>query len=1064
MKSDLSLKPAFRRRRWIPYFVLVVALLLTAGATYYVSMTAHAEDHLRFESAVERTQDNIENRLETYIALLRAGSGFFAGSEQVNRDQFRAFVSRIELRRHYPGIQGIGLSMRVIPEEKETLIAAMQAQGAIHFTIRPEFKRSEYHAILYLEPLDPRNQAAIGFDMFTEPVRRKAMEQARDTGAAAASGKITLLQETDEHKQAGFIIFVPVYRNGLIPNTVAERQAALRGFVYSPFRTDDLMQGIFGSEKYPAVDFAIYDGSNRRPEHLLYRSNPDSTSSSPSYSPRFTATTTLNVAGRPWTIAFTSRPEFELDSGRQLVPYILLGGLIISFVMFAVTRSQICARETAERSSACLHQSQEALRESESRLRRLVDANIIGIILVNLRGNIIEANDAFLAMVGYTREELLAGKLNFFELTPPEYRHLDQRAVEEMKRTGKHTPFEKEYIRKDGKRVSFLLGTAYLGGTDELGVSFLLDLTEQKRAEQLLRSSETRFRTLVEQSPLSKQILSPDGRTLQVNRAWEKLWGITLAQLGSYNILEDEQLIAKGIMPYIKKGFAGEATAIPPVLYDRHQTLPGVCREDSWCWVQAYIYPVKDEAGNIREVVIVHEDISELKQAEKEREQLLAREQAARAEAEAANRMKDEFLATLSHELRTPLNAMQGWTQILRTKKLDEGTTQRALETIERNIKSLAQLIEDILDVSRIITGKLCLNVRPVNLSPLIEAAIDTLRLAANAKEIQIEFLSDSSVEPILGDANRLQQVVWNLLSNAIKFTPKGGRVEVRLLAVMRQEAQDTEHRQESVVSPAQCLIPYAQIQVSDTGQGIHPDFLPYVFERFRQADSSTTRSHSGLGIGLALVRHLVELHGGSVHAQSLGVGKGATFIVNLPLKTVVTEAKQSEFIQPTLTDEESTPCPPSLNNLRILVVDDEPDTLELIIAILEQYGAQVTAVTTAHEALETLTQNDAGEEEANQSRQSMGLQEYPSSAKFDVLVSDIGMPQEDGYTLIRQVRSLSAEPERRIPAVALTAYTRSEDRTQALLAGFQLHVPKPINPDELAIAIANLTGRTAKN
>ena len=1064
MKSDVSLKPAFKRRRWIPYFVLVVALLLTAGATYYVSMTAHAEDHLRFESAVERTQDNIENRLETYIALLRAGSGFFAGSEQVNRDQFRAFVSRIELQHHYPGIQGIGFSRRVMPEEKEALIAAMQVQGATHFTIHPEFKRSEYHAIIYIEPLDSRNQAAIGFDMFTEPVRRQAMERARDTGTAAASGKVTLIQETDEHKQAGFIIYVPVYHNGLVPHSVAERQAALKGFVYSPFRIDDLMQGIFGSEKYPAVDFAIYDGTNRRPEHLLHRSNPNSTASSPSSPPPFTATTTLTVAGRPWTIAFTSRPEFELDSGRHLVPYILLGGLSISLVLFAVTRSQICARETAERSAACLHQSQEALRESESRLRRLVDANIIGIILVNLRGNIIEANDAFLAMVGYTREELLAGKLNFFELTPPEYRHLDQQAINEMKRTGKHTPFEKEYIRKDGKRVSFLLGTAYLGGVDELAVSFLLDLTEQKRAEQLLRNSETRFRTLVEQSPLSKQILSPDGRTLQVNRAWEKLWGITLAQLGSYNILEDEQLTAKGIMPYIKKGFAGEATAIPPVLYDVHQTLPGVCCEDSLRWVQAYIYPVKDEADNIREVVIVHQDISDRKQAEKEREQLLAREQAARAEAEAANRMKDEFLATLSHELRTPLNAMQGWTQMLRAKKLDEGTTQRALETIERNTRSLAQLIEDILDVSRIITGKLCLNLRLVNLAALIEAAIDTIRPAANAKEIQIEFLSDSSVDSILGDANRLQQVVWNLLSNAIKFTPKGGRVVVRLLTVMEYEVQDIAHGQELLLSGTQSPTPYAQIQVSDTGQGINPDFLPYVFERFRQADSSTTRSHSGLGIGLAIVRHLVELHGGRVQAQSPGLGKGATFIVNLPLKTVIGEASESQCVQPTVTEEEPKLCPPSLHNLRILVVDDEPDTLELIIAILEQYGAQVTAVTTACEALEALRQNASSEEKATQPREPVALQEYPSHAKFDVLVSDIGMPQEDGYTLIRQIRSLSAEPERQIPAIALTAYARSEDRTQALLAGFQLHVPKPINPDELAIAIANLTGRTAKD
>lgn len=1065
MKSDLSLKPAFRRRRWIPYLVLVVTLLLTIGATHYVATTTDARDRLRFENAVQRTQDNIQNRLETYMALLRAGSGFFAGSDQVSRDEFRTFVERLELQRRYPGAQGIGFSVRVMPEEKDALVADMQRQGAENFTIRPDFKRSEYHAVAYLEPLDKRNKVAIGFDMFTEPVRRAAMERARDTSAPAASGRVTLVQEIDEHKQAGFLIYVPVYRNGVIPKTVAQRQAALRGFVYSPFRADDLMKGIFGTEKYPAVDFEIYDGTSLTPEHLLHRSNGNRISSKASGQPRFHATTTIDVAGHPWTITFAARPQFfELTSVRNLVPYILLGGLIISSVLFTVTQAQVLAREAAERSAASLHQSQQALRESESRLRQLVDANIIGIIIVNLRGNIIEANDAFLNMVRYTREDLQAGKLDFFELTPSEYRHLDLQAIKELKRTGKHTPFEKEYIRKDGTLVPILLGTAYLGGTDELAVSFLLDLSQQKQVEKSLRNSETRFRTLVEQSPLSTQILSPHGRTIQVNRAWEELWGITLDRLGDYNILEDEQLVAKGIMPYIKQGFAGEVAAIPPVVYDRNQTIPNVSAyEDSPRWVQAYIYPVTDEAGNIREVVLLHEDISDRKRAEKEREQLLAREQAARVEAEAANRMKDEFLATLSHELRTPLNAMLGWTKMLRTRKFDQSTTERALETIERNTKSLAQLIEDILDVSRIITGKLRLNVHPVRLVPVIEAAIDTVRLAANAKEIQIESLLDSSVEPILGDANRLQQVVWNLLSNAVKFTPKGGRVEVRLSKIQNTLGEGQSNTKLPIPN---C----AQIQVSDTGQGINPDFLPYVFERFRQADSSTTRSYGGLGLGLAIVRHLVELHGGTVYAQSQGIGQGTTFIVNLPLTAVVEQASQPEQVQPTITHEEPANRPPLLDGLRILVVDDQQDVCDLMITMLGQYGAQVIAVATSSEALEALTHNDFRSQEADQFPEFVECQEQvlnPKSKipdpKFDILVSDIGMPEEDGYTLIRKVRALSAEQGGRIPAVALTAYARAEDRKQAMLAGFQVHIPKPVDPDELAVAIANLTGRTVR-
>ena len=429
----------------------------------------------------------------------------------------------------------------------------------------------------------------------------------------------------------------------------------------------------------------------------------------------------------------------------------------------------------------------------------------------------------------------------------------------------------------------------------------------------------------------------------------------------------------------------------------------------------ASVQPIFDaNVKNLGAVLALH-DITERKIAETERAQLLT-EQAARSEAEAANRMKDDFLATLSHELRTPLNAMRGWTTLLRTRKFDEATTSRALETIERNTKLLAQLIEDVLDVSRITTGKLHLNVHPCKLVPIIEAAIDTVRPMVEAKNIHIDALLDPTVGLVRGEAHRLQQVVWNLLSNAVKFTPNGGRVEVKLF---QQNFN-------------------AQIQVNDTGVGINPDFLPYVFDRFRQENSTTTRAHGGLGLGLAIVRHLVELMGGTVGAESLGAGKGATFIVNLPLVTVdqTTSANQSE--QPTLTDAEPTIIAPSLDGIKVLVVDDEADARELLMTMLGQYGADVTAVATAQEALQALPQLNP-----------------------NVLVSDIGMPFEDGYTLIRKVRAMDAEQGGCIPAVALTAYASTSDRTQALLAGFQIHVPKPANAIELAVVVGQLTGRS---
>lgn len=396
-----------------------------------------------------------------------------------------------------------------------------------------------------------------------------------------------------------------------------------------------------------------------------------------------------------------------------------------------------------------------------------------------------------------------------------------------------------------------------------------------------------------------------------------------------------------------------------------------------------------------------------------ERDRALASEQAARAAAETSNRLKDEFLAVVSHELRSPLNAMLGWVQMLRAGRLNETMTAKALETIERNARAQTQLIEDLLDVSRIITGKIRLNVRSCELVPIIEAAIDTVRLAADAKEVRLQSILDPWAGPVSGDSERLQQVIWNLLSNAIKFTPKKGRVQIRL---------------ERINS-------HVEITVSDTGIGISLDFQPYVFERFRQEDSSTTRSYNGLGLGLALVRHLVELHGGTVAVASPGVGQGTTFIVKLPLMPVARlQTTDPERVHPTISSGVPFDNLPTLEGVRVLVVDDEADTRDFITTVLAECGAEVKAVESAAKVLEAIPQWQP-----------------------DILVSDIGMPEEDGYSLLCKVRALESKRERQIPAVALTAYARVEDRIQALSAGFGQHVTKPVEPAELVAVIANL-------
>ncbi|BAZ14698.1 multi-sensor hybrid histidine kinase [Calothrix sp. NIES-4071] len=417
----------------------------------------------------------------------------------------------------------------------------------------------------------------------------------------------------------------------------------------------------------------------------------------------------------------------------------------------------------------------------------------------------------------------------------------------------------------------------------------------------------------------------------------------------------------------------------------------------------------------------VQQRTAQLEASNRAKDEFLIREQVVRTEAEAANRAKDEFLSVLSHELRTPLNAILGWSQILRKQHLSQDRAARALETIERNAKSQAKIIEDILDISRIITGKLRLQVQPVNLVTIIEAAIESVRLAAEAKSIHIKSVLDSSNNHISGDADRLQQVIWNLLSNAIKFTPQGGQLQVRL----------------------ECVNSHVEIIVSDTGVGISPDFLPYVFDRFRQHDSTSTRSYGGLGLGLAIVRQLVELHGGTVSVASPGIGQGATFIIKLPVMITHETSSQPEALDLSAPADNNIDAAPSLEGLQILIVEDEVDSLELLSTILQGYGAQVIPTASVSEALEII--------------------ENATDQSLDVLVSDIGMPNEDGYSLIRKLRQLEAQRGGWMPAVALTAYAKSDDRRQALLAGFQMHLAKPVEPAELATVIASLTGRTSK-
>jgi signal transduction histidine kinase len=570
------------RRSSIPVVLAATGLVLTAVAAFSSRRTALARDELLFQNAANTVVNDIERRLDAYIAMLLGGAGLFAASEEVRLPEFMAYVDRLQLPQRYPGIQGIGFSRFVARQEKEAVAARLREQG-IDFKYWPEQPGQDVHAIIYLEPQDARNRIAIGYDMHSEQERREAMDRARDTGAPAASGRVRLVQELLDpaHTQSGFLIYVPVYRGPTLPSTVDERRSRLLGFVYSPFRADDLLGEVVPKTAAPEVLVEVYDG-DRSQGRLLHRS-ADQPPSEP-----FEYRQMREFAGRQWTIVLRPGPGFEPTVGYALSS-VVVAGILLSTMVYLITRTQVRERQRAERTAEELRRSEEALR--------------------------------------------------------------------------------------------------------------------------------------------------------------------------------------------------------------------------------------------------------------------------------AANQAKDDFLAVISHELRTPLNAIVGWAQMLRKGQVPPDKQVHAIDVIHRNAVAQAMLVEDVLDVSRAAAGRLSLTLETVDAAAVLRAAVESIRPTADARQIAVRFDEAAGLGTIRADAARLQQIAMNLLSNAVKFTPEGGRVEV---AAARNGTT-------------------VEIRVSDTGIGIEPEFLPLVFDRFRQADTSTTRTHAGLGLGLSIARHLVELHGGTISVESPGPGRGSIFTVRLP-------------------------------------------------------------------------------------------------------------------------------------------------------------------------------------
>jgi PAS domain S-box-containing protein len=685
-------------------------------------------------------------------------------------------------------------------------------------------------------------------------------------------------------------------------------------------------------------------------------------------------------------------------------------------------KEDVSARLRAEEE---LLRTKEALRESQDRLTAALRAAGTGTFRWHIGPNAIEADANLNRLLGLASAPSPATLDQLIALAHPGDRPALVAAFEDAARDSGDLDIQFRVVWPDGSAHWLEAKAKVLGDgrTQPLIVTGACsDISTRRAAEEIFRANEERLRAIFNQAAVGIAIADLWGRFLDMNRKFSDILGYSAAELRQFTFADlthpddraqtndcVKRLLARSIADYS--------------LEHRY-----VRRDGSVVWSLSTVTLLTDAAGQPQSFIGVIEDITSRKtveadnarlyeasqQSAEERRTLLESERAARSTAERMSHLKDEFLATLSHELRTPLNAILGWSMVLRGDvKIDPAFT-KGLEAIERNARVQTQLIEDLLDMSRITSGKLRLDVQSMSPVAFIEAALETVKPAADAKGIHLEKEFDPLAGPISGDANRLQQVTWNLLSNAIKFTPRDGTITITLTRVH----------------------PHVEIAVADTGIGIAPEFLPNIFDRFRQGDASTTREHGGLGLGLAIVKNLVELHGGSVRVQSPGRGGGTTVTVELPLSA----AHGKEFTDRRRARDAPMPSPTApddLRGLRVLIVDDQDDARELIRRVLEDAAADVIEASAADEAV-TLIERE----------------------RPDILVSDIGMPDADGFDLLRRVRMLDAAHGGTIPAIALTAFARSEDRTRALRAGFLVHVAKPVDPSELVATVASVARR----
>jgi PAS domain S-box-containing protein len=808
-----------------PILAFVIALLATGGLAMYVARSIEERNQAAFDGEVARAMEALYERVAITTTLLRGASALFAASDHVERREFRAYVERLRLRQSYPGILGIGFSQRIEPDELDDVISGVREAGVVDFRVWPDEVRSEYHSIVYLEPLDRRNQAALGYDMFTEATRREAMARARDSGEIAASGPVLLVQEIDAEKQAGFLMYAPIYDAPGTPSDIQDRRRLLQGFVYSPLRVGDLIAGTRGHQLRP-IDLELFDVSAAS-ETLLYsnRSPGDLQRER-----RFVAEQTMYVAGRQWVARFGSRPEFEFIRYWFVIPWLALAVVAASLLLGGITYVQSRAGRDAGRAAARQRAAADALHLEREWLRTTLTSIGDAVIAVDGLDRVVLMNAVAVRLTGWSEEEAQGRSRSDVVRTGLE-------AASAAHPVGPVTG-ELMLLSRDGRAVPVEHSTAPIrdpAGIDYGAVIVMRDVTDRRHAEAALRSSEEqardrseRLHALATATPGLIGAGSVEALVAAVEDEARRLLGAPHAWLRLDESSQgDSDAFAEGSLVVPVIGRIGDASgrlcvaARPGHPYDDDDRV------------------LLSQLAGIAAIALSNVRLTE--------------------ELRAADRRKDEFLATLAHELRNPLAPICNSLEIMRRHPGGE-PAERARAVASRQAWHMVRLIDDLLDLSRISRGTIVLQREPMALATAVETALEAIEplITSRGHTLTVEPLPRDLI--VEGDATRLAQVFSNLLNNAANYTDPGGSIDLTVSA------------DDATVSVA----------IRDTGVGIDPLQLPRVFDLFMQAERGSGRD-SGLGIGLTLVRRLVEMHGGRVEARSGGLGQGAEFIVCLP-------------------------------------------------------------------------------------------------------------------------------------------------------------------------------------